>query len=185
MKKTGLILVLLACIVGGYFIYLAKVSSSHEEEAIVPFTVMDILHATDLEQGVKKGVQNNDDEVITSWLEKAQDVAEQAGLAESDVEYLHSDQAKDYVVFNAKRQLFNDEFEQRYYALQDIEALKVKYPEAKDLFAKAETLLAKRDQIINQIALTLSNGKSPDDDDIAAAKTLWQQRYQGSEQHQE
>lgn len=185
MKKAGIILASLVCLVGGYLVYLSYVSSHHEEEAVVPFTVMDILHATDLENGIKEAVRQDNDQAINDWLEKAKDVAEQAGLPDSDMEYLRSSQAKKYVIFNAKRQLFNEEFEQAYYALKSIDAIKQRYPEAKDLFERAETLLTKRDQIIEQIALTLSNGQAPDEEALSAAKALWQQRYQSVEAQQE
>ncbi|MEG3766435.1 hypothetical protein [Alteromonas sp. 14N.309.X.WAT.G.H12] len=178
MKKAGIILTSLVCLVGGYLIYLSYISSHHEEEAVVPFTVMDILHATDLENGIKEAVKQDNDQAISDWLEKAEDVAEQVGLPDSDLDYLRSSQAKNYVIFNAKRQLFNEEFEQAYYALEGIDGIKQRYPEAKDLFDRAETLLKKRDQIIEQIALTLSNGQTPDEEDLSAARALWQQRYQ-------
>ncbi len=175
MKKAGLLVGLVAVCVIGYFIYLSDTSS---ESAPVPvITVMDILHATDLQAGIKQAVEDNDDDALSSWMEKAAHVGEQAGLAADDMAYLNSSRAVDYVKFNAKRSLFNDEFEQRYYALEEIESLKSAYPEANDLFPKVDALIEKRDQIITQIAATLSPGQTPGDAEISEARRLWQERY--------
>ncbi|MBU3022654.1 hypothetical protein [Aestuariibacter sp. A3R04] len=176
MKKIGLIIVPVLFVVGGYFIYLSDESASHESVPVI--TVMDILHASDLAEGVKVAVKQGDSDAVSGWLMKAREVAEVAGLSENDMAYLASQKARDYVIFNAKRRLFNEAFETRYLALEGIGDLKETYPEAVDLFPKAEALLAKRDTIISQIALTLSNGQTPGSSDIAAAKLLWQQRYQ-------
>jgi hypothetical protein len=86
---------------------------------------------------------------------------------------LQSDAARDYLVFNAKRQLFNDAFEEQYYTLGGIDELKVKYPEAQDLFERAQTLLDKREQIIYQIAMTISGNQTPTQQDVQNAQEIW------------
>ena len=182
MKKAGVLLVVLIIAVVSYFTWLSAQSSDVESEPVPVINVMDILHATDLEQGVKQAVQDGNDQAITEWLERAKTVGEAAELPADDLHYLTSDKARDYVIFNAKRNLFNDEFETRYYALEDIDDLKTSYPEAKDLFAKADGLLEKRDKIIQQIALTLANGQTPTASHVEQAKTLWQERYATSPQ---
>ncbi len=178
MKKAGFLAALILVAVAGYFIYL---SDSSSEQAPVPvITVMDILHASDLEAGIKQAVADGDSEALEKWMNRAQEVAEQAGLSSTDMQYLASSQAVEYVKFNAKRSLFNDEFEERYYALEDIDSLKVKYPEAKDLFPQVEALITKRDQIIEQIAVTLSSGQAPGEKEREAAREMWQSRYAGA-----
>lgn len=175
MKKAGLVVGLVVVCVIGYFIYLSDTSS--ESEPVPVITVMDILHATDLQDGIKQAVVENNSDALNSWMEKAVHVGEQAGLAADDMAYLNSQRAIDYVKFNAKRSLFNDEFEKRYYALEDIDSLKAAYPEAKDLFVKVNALIEKRDQIISQIAETLSQGQTPGEAQISEARRLWQERY--------
>lgn len=135
---------------------------------------MELLHASDLQAGVKQAVENNDYAAIDGWIAQAVDVGKAASLSQQDLDYLHSTHAREYVIFNAKRQLFNQEFEQRYYALDDIASLKTKYPEAKDLFPRAEALLAKRDAIIRQIAETLSGETPPSEAALKEAETQWQ-----------
>lgn len=126
--------------------------------------------------GIKQAVINDNEKAITGWMEKASHVGEQAGLSDEDMAYLDSQRAINYVKFNAKRSLFNDEFEQRYFALEEIDSLKAAYPEAKDLFSKVDSLIKKRDQIIDQIASTLSSGEAGKAE-LAEARRLWRQRY--------
>ncbi|MCW8090621.1 hypothetical protein [Alteromonas sp. ASW11-130] len=176
MKRIALVgMLVLAITVVAWFGWLSKDSAT--DEVVPVITVMDILHATDLQEGIKQAVLKHDVDKVEQWLEKAQEVAEEARLPQSDINYLESRQAKEYVIFNAKRTLFNDEFEQRFYSLQDIESLKKKYPEAKDLFPSVERLLAKRDQIVMNIASTLSDGAEPGAAEIKKAKAMWVERY--------
>ncbi|MDU0355342.1 hypothetical protein RS130_16790 [Paraglaciecola aquimarina] len=90
----------------------------------------DILNATDLKAGIKQAVQNNNNDAIDVWLEKASDLAVEAGLDHEDIQYLQSELAAKFVVFRAKRSLFNDAIEQAYYAIEDITVIKEQYPEA-------------------------------------------------------
>jgi hypothetical protein len=136
-----------------------------------------ILHATDLVAGVKQAVAKDDNAVIDNWLTKAIELAKTAQLPPEDIAYLQSSAAKNYVVFHAKRSLFNDAFEQAYYAIEDIEPIKVDYPEAQDLFAKADQLVMDRNSIIQQIAAELATGNAVDDEHLSQAKVLWQQRF--------
>ncbi len=143
---------------------------------------MENLHATDLQAGIKSAVSENDNQAIDDWLEKARNVGEQAALSNSDMAYLASGQAREYVIFNAKRALFNEKFETRYLNLRGIDDLKQAYPEAKDLFPRAETLLQKRNDIIERIAQTLAGGEAPDEDHIREAQALWKARYREQQQ---
>jgi hypothetical protein len=104
---------------------------------------------------------------------QAREVGQAANLSSEDMEYLNSETAKDYVVFNAKRQLYNEAFEARYYALEEVETLKEQYPEAKDLFARTDALIEKRDAIIQQIAVAISGSEQPDEAALEEARKQW------------
>lgn len=175
MNKT--LVVLLSCItmIAAYFAYLSDASQDRADNAAyVPvITVMDILHATDLQSGIKQAVKQSNSDKIDEWVSQALVVAEEAKLPTADITYLQSDAARDYLVFNAKRQLFNDAFEEQYYTLGGIDELKVKYPEAQDLFERAQTLLDKREQIIYQIAMTVSGNQTPTQQDVQNAQEIW------------
>jgi len=175
VKKALVVLSVVVVAIAGWFVFLSVDADNRDQaaSAVPVITVMEILHASDLQVGIKQAVKQNNDAQIDYWLEQANEVAEAASLSEDDLEYLNSKAAKDYVVFNAKRQLFNEEFEQHYYALEKIDGLKQKYPEAKDLFARADALLEKRDAIIEQIAIAIAGDDSPSDAVMKEAKQQW------------
>jgi hypothetical protein len=183
-KALLIIVAVITCIVfaiAGWFVYLAEDTNQRDQaSAQVPvITLMEILHASDLQAGVKEAVKNGDKDAINQWMEQAQVVAEAGHLAQTHIEYLDSQQAYDYVVFNAKRQLFNEAFEARYYALEDMGNLKDEYPEAYDLFERTEALLEKRDAIIVQMAQALSGTNPPSDAALNEAKQRWLARAEG------
>lgn len=181
MKALIAVIIVIALAVAARFVYLSQSSASDENTQVPVITVMEILHASDLQAGIKKAVSQNDQQAIADWLDKARNVGEQAALSESDMDYLTSEQAKEYVVFNAKRALFNEKFETRYLNLRGIDDLKQAYPEAQDLFARAETLLQKRDDIIKRIAQTLAGGEEPGEEHLQQAQAMWKARYQESQ----
>ena len=177
MKKILILILIAGVAVGGRLLYLSQQEDTQDQAPVPVITAMDILHATDLKAGVKKAVANDNQEAIDEWMEKALNVAEEAGLSEDDLAWLTSDQAEGYVVFNAKRALFNEAFEQRFVKLEGIDDLKQQYPEAKSLFPKADNLIKKRNQIIYSIAKALANGKKPSEQQLAEAREVWKARY--------
>ena len=172
---------LVIIILTGGLIWFAKLADSPAPASHVQsepaISRQQILHATDLVAGVKKAVATHDDAAIDQWLGKALELAKVAGLAQQDIAYLQSPAAKNYVVFHAKRSLFNDAFEQAYYAIEDIEPLKTDYPEAQDLFDKADQLVRQRNKLIEQIAQELAQGKAVNDEYLKEAQRQWQQRF--------
>lgn len=166
----------IAILGGAYWYNSANTSQSNDSHQPV-ISRQDILDATDLIEGVKQGLVLNDSDAIDDWLDKAIDVAEAAELSQQDLDYLNSDDARKYVIFQAKRRLFNDAVEQAYYTLYDIDAIKGQYPEAQDLFAKADELFAARNKTLEKIAAELAQGKPVNDDFRAQALAMWKQRF--------
>ncbi len=175
MKKALVVLAVVIAAIFAWFAYLSLDADNRDQSAAqVPLiTVMEILHASDLQQGVKQAVKEGNVEAVDSWMEQAREVGQAANLTSEDMDYLNSETAKDYVVFNAKRQLYNEAFEARYYALEDVESLKAEYPEAKDLFPRTDALIKKRDDIIQQIAVAISGNEQPDDSALEEARKQW------------
>ena len=175
MKKALVVLAVVIVAVFSWFTYLSLDADQRDQSAAeVPLiTVMEILHASDLQEGVKQAVKNNNAEQVDSWMEQAREVGQAAKLSSEDMDYLASETAKDYVVFNAKRQLYNEAFEARYHALEDVESLKAQYPEAKDLFPRTDALIEKRDAIIQQIAVAISGSEQPDEAALEEARKQW------------
>ena len=175
MKKALVVLAVVIVAVFSWFTYLSLDADKRDQNAAeVPLiTVMEILHASDLQEGVKQAMKNNNAEQVDSWMEQAREVGQATKLSTEDMDYLASETAKDYVVFNAKRQLYNEAFEARYYALEDVESLKAQYPEAKDLFPRTDALIEKRDAIIQQIAVAISGTEQPNEAALKEARKQW------------
>ncbi|MFT6897849.1 MAG: hypothetical protein ACJA13_002260 [Paraglaciecola sp.] len=150
---------------------------STESTRLPVITRQDILSASDLVEGVKQAVKEDDEKAIELWLEKAANLANTAGLPPQDVNYIESDKAKNYLLFGAKRSLFNDSVEQAYYTLDDIETVKSHYPEARDLFAQADKLFSDRDSIIQQIATELAGDEQPNEQIMDEARALFKERF--------
>ena len=186
LSIVGLIVV----VVIGRLIYLSSISGEsvldaqhpvdtiHHETATPAINTNDLLTATDVQQGIIDAIEQNRPSLIDEWVEKMVEVARVAKLPPDDIAYLRSNAAREYLIFNAKRELFNRAFEARYFALEDISDLELLYPEAGDLFSKAELLVAKRDSIIQSIAITLAGEQTPSEAHIEHAKRLWRERYQ-------
>lgn len=184
MKKALVIVVAVVVAALSWIAYLSSDADKRDQQAAeVPLiTVMEILHASDLQAGVKTAVKDKNTQAIEQWLEQAVNVGEAANLSQQDLDYLKSETAKDYVVFNAKRQLYNEAFEARYYSLEEVESLKQQYPEAKDLFPRTDALIEKRDAIIEQMAKTLSGSNTVDDVSLYKAKQQWREQAEKLEQ---
>ncbi|WP_158969541.1 hypothetical protein [Paraglaciecola sp. L3A3] len=177
MKSLFTIIIVITLVSVVWFIKQTNNSPQVVKETSFPvISREDILNATDLKAGVKLAVQQVNDQAISEWLEKASDLAEEAGLPAEDISYLQSNLAKKFVVFQAKRSLFNDAVEQAYYAIEDITPIKEQYPEAQDLFVKVDALLKKRNKLIEQIAKELAGDKPVDDEFLQAAQQQWKQQ---------
>ncbi len=183
-KKIIIVIGLILLAVAGFWQFNGSdepATAEYDEAELVSMAFrQQILHASDLVAGMATAVKNNDQAAIEQWQQKAVEVAKAAELTDSDITFISSEKGRDYLVFHAKRALFNEAFEQHYYELKGIAALKTKYPEARDLFAEADRLIAARDAIILDVARELSDTETPDEADIKQAKALWQERFRQS-----
>jgi hypothetical protein len=186
IRPFTLFAVLMVTVVGGFVWFATQANGPAEtlESRQRPvISRLDILHATDLVSGVKLAITQNDPNAIDEWLDKAIDLGEAANLSKEDMVELRSERAKNYVVFHAKRQLFNDAVEQAYFGLMDIEPIKAQYPEALSLFADADKLISERNRLIKQIATELANGQQVNDKILMEAQQHWRQRYAARDSH--
>ncbi|MDP5030443.1 hypothetical protein [Paraglaciecola sp.] len=183
MKVLLAAMIIVLAGLGFWYSQSSEDTTADDVNQVLPvITRQQILQASDLVAGVKQAVKQNDKAAVKAWLVKATDLAKEAGLPEDDIHYLQSDMAINYLEFHAKRSLFNDAVEQAYYALYDIEPLKIQYPEAQDLFAKADQLIAQRDEIIEQIAAELSSEQHTKEQTLAAARQQWKARFAANQQ---
>jgi hypothetical protein len=170
--------VFIVAVVGG-FIWIVNLPNDMAETSteLPVISRLDILHASDLADGVKLAVKQNDPDTIDDWLEKAIELAQVAKLSKEDINYLQSERARKYVIFHAKRRLFSEAVEQAYYELYDIDSIKAQYPEAQDLFADADKLISDRNKLIQEIAAELANGGQVNDDILLEAQQHWKELF--------
>lgn len=105
--------------------------------------------------------------------------AEKLGFSDSQLSFLASEPLLDYLRYHAKREMFNAAVNQAYINLERIDDIKAQYPEARDLFKDAEQLIIRRNQLIEQIALSLANQEGlsvPTKAHFQEAATLWRQK---------
>ncbi|MCF2946864.1 hypothetical protein L0668_02005 [Paraglaciecola aquimarina] len=137
----------------------------------------DILTATDFLAGIQQAVAINNQDDIDKWIFKAVEVAEAAELPIQDIQYIQSDLARNFLIFQAKRKLFNQEIQQAYYKIEDITPIKERYPEAADLFTKVDNLLLERNKLIQKLAAEMADGQSVDDEILKLAGDKWKQEF--------
>ena len=181
-KGLILVVVLLIAAAGVWFTQpQTPVEDEQQDAALASLSFrQQILHASDLMAGVKQAIQQQDAQALQTWQQKAVEVAVAAELSQQDIDFIASQEGLEYLQFHANRALFNEGFEQRYHSLAGIEDLKAQYPQAQDLFAKADEMIAQRDAIINEIAIELGGTNPPGDVAIKEAKRLWQQRFKSN-----
>lgn len=97
MKKIAIVIVVVLAAVAGRLVFLSQ--NTTEPEHVPVITVVDILNASDLTEGIKRAVATDNETAIDEWLSKAIDVAVAAELSDDDIQWLNSVQARDYVVF--------------------------------------------------------------------------------------
>jgi hypothetical protein len=175
-----LLVILFVALLGGFIWFVnppTDIAETPDSKQLPVISRLDILHASDLVEGVKLALEQNDADAIDEWLDKAIELGLIAKLSDEDIDYLQSDRAKNYVIFHAKRRLFSDAVEQAYYALYDIESIKAQYPEALNLFADADQLIAERNKLIQEIAIELANGRQVNDQILIEAQQHWKERF--------
>ncbi|WJG07945.1 hypothetical protein [Aliiglaciecola sp. LCG003] len=185
---TLIAIAFIAC--GSVFLYLnsAKPTNSFQvtEEIksnldLNQFSYQDILENPEFKQGMQRSVKTKNLNKAKALQQKAIQIALAAGLDDFEVQLLSGDKGLNFMQFLAKRQLFAAEFEVRYQGLKDIQQLKLDYPEAADLFARSDMLIAKRDRDIIDIAKSLATGNADLEPYIRAAQQQWLRNSQAKE----
>ncbi len=148
-----------------------------EEEAAPIISVQDILNTHDFMDAALTYHQQGDVEPLTAVFAAAQALAQEAGLDEQALVYLRSSEAREYVLFRAKREQFWREVERHYRELLPMAPLHARFPEASDLFAKADALEQSREQTLAAIAAVLAAPEEPTAIHHAKAERLWQERH--------
>ncbi len=183
MKKISTAIVIVLIVGTGLYLLPSnngtKRPFNEEEESNRGFSYLDILHNDEFKETMQLAVRTNDRVLAKNMQQKALEVAEAAELPQVQRDLLAGERGLDYLWFIAKRQVFSEEVEKRFWNLQSIDDLKSQYPEAQDLFARSEQLIEQRDQQIQAIAVELAEGQ-PLEAYLKQAQSQWLAQHQNA-----
>lgn len=131
-------------------------SNTAQTPAEPSISYLDILNHPEFEVGVINALRENNQNEIKRLQARAVEIGILANLSVDEMSLLQGDRGLKFIQFNAKRKMFMDDFSYLYNQLLPIDKLKESYPEAADLFARADKLIAQRDQNILQTAKQLA-----------------------------
>jgi hypothetical protein len=147
---------------------------AEKDSPVQPLLTLDeLLNASDFQAGIKQSVLNDDSAALKDWQEQLLAVAKEVHLASSDVKRISGQQGLLFIEFEAKKQLFNDEFIELFMTFQSIDELIQKYPYLTGVHKRAQSLIDARDLAIERAATMLSE-EGIKGDAIQQARTQWQ-----------
>lgn len=120
---------------------------------------LDILNNPEFSEGMLNAVRMGDQNKMQRLQKKAVEIGIAAKLDADQMALLEGVKGLDFMRFRARRALFIDDFESYFNLLKPIDELKSTYPEAADLFDKADALILDRDNKIIEIAKSLADGE--------------------------
>lgn len=156
---------------------------SNEVSAPADVSLSQLLAVPEVLNTAKIAEKTHDSALLSDLQLRLIDTAEQLQLSEANLDFLKSQQLIEYLQYHARRAMFNDAVQVAYMRLEGIDDIKALYPEASDLFVAADQLIAGREQLVYQIALTLANNQGlsvPTQQQLNDARDIWQAKMQTS-----
>jgi hypothetical protein len=148
--------------------------SAEHDSAVPPLLTLDeLLNASDFQAGIKQSVLNDDSAALKDWQDQLLAVAKEVHLAPRDVKLISGQQGLLFIEFEAKKQLFNDEFIELFMNFQSIDDLIQKYPYLTGVHKRAQSLIDARDVAIERAATMLSE-EGVEGDATQQARVQWQ-----------
>ncbi len=148
--------------------------TAENDNAVQPLLTLDeLLNASDFQAGIKQSVLNDDSTALKDWQDQLLAVAKEVHLAPSDVKRISGQQGLLFIEFEAKKQLFNEEFIERFMNFQSIDDLIQKYPYLTGVHKRAQSLIDARDVAIERAATMLSE-EGIEGDATQQARAQWQ-----------
>ena len=165
----------LAGLVVCYFLYSNFFTpQSNTYPAVSPYQLLD---ADDVQATIKQAVENNDIEMFNREKARIVEFAQAMDLAPESIEFIQSSEADAYLRFHAKRALFDEALINAFLNLETLAEAKQNYPEASNLFEKADNVISQRDKLFNEIVATLQAEGLSEDEAQTAARQLWRERF--------
>jgi hypothetical protein len=149
-------------------------TSSRQIESLPPLLTLDELFNTDdFQMGIKQAVVNDDQALLRDWQQQLIAVAKEVRLSERDLARISGEQGLVFIEFEAKKQLFHDEFIELFMNFDSIDDLIQKYPYLSGVHQRALSLINARDIAIQRAAKSLSDDGFQDDDYTQKARAQW------------
>ena len=145
--------------VAGIGIFVTEKDTPTSTTKVVPsISYLDIFNNQEFKQRLVLAVKSGDDLELKTLQQKAEEIAHAAGLPQEQMALIRGQRGLNFMIYRAKREMFEQAFVYRYNNLMDIRPLEQHFPEAQDLYQKALETVSKRDALIVEIAKTLANG---------------------------
>jgi hypothetical protein len=149
-------------------------TSSQPVESLPPLLTLDeLLNTDDFQMGIKQSVLNDDQASLRDWQQQLLAVAKEVRLSERDLARISGEQGLVFIEFEAKKQLFHDEFIEQFMNFESIDDLIQKYPYLSGLHQRALSLINARDIAIQQAAKLLSDDGLQGVDYTQEARAQW------------
>lgn len=149
-------------------------TSSQQVASLPPLLTLDeLLNTDDFQMGIKQSVLNDDQVSLRDWQQQLLAVATEVRLSERNLARISGEQGLVFIEFEAKKQLFHDEFIERFMNFESIDKLIQKYPYLSGVHQRALSLLNARDSAIERAAKLLSDDGLEGVDYTQEARAQW------------
>ena len=136
-------------------------------------TLDELLNADDFQVGIKQAVLAEDNAALQYWQEQLIAVANEVRLSPRDLNRISGAQGLMFIEFEAKKQLFHDEFVKRFMNFEAIDDLLAQYPYLTGVHQRALSLIQQRDLAVQRAAALLLEG-GLQGDAVKEARAQWQ-----------
>lgn len=171
--------IVILALVTGLLFYGADESEPQIEtaESNIPPSIsyLDILNNPEFKSKMVSATRENNTDTLAELQEKAVQIGKAANLSPDEMALLSGEKGLRFMQFRAKRDMFLEEFTNHYNQLLPINTLKSRYPEAADMFDKADSMIAERDDNIIRIARQLA-GTDNVEPFLSQARQQWKDR---------
>ncbi|WP_412973069.1 hypothetical protein [Glaciecola sp. MF2-115] len=144
-----------------------------QSELQTPLLSLDeLLNADDFQAGIKLAVINEDSAALEDWQQQLLAAAKEVRLSQRDLNKISGKQGLMFIQFEAKKQLFHDEFVERFMHFENIDDLIEKYPYLTGVHQRALLLISERDRAIQRAAKLLADD-GLQGDAVKEARAQW------------
>lgn len=143
------------------------------EQASPLLSLTELLLAQDVKQGLAKAARNADQAALEFWQEQLLLAADDVYLHPKERALISGKHGLVFLRFQGIKTNYQTDFEREFFEFGDIEAIYARYPAFENMHKQSQQLVAKRDELIADMARQLEEDGF-DGDALAQAKLQWQ-----------